>query len=66
MGPTWAAKILAVNPKPTPPQVIEAIRNTVAKTVDRRRRTLISPMKAIAAAAMQAAPHSRCLHCPLV
>ena len=46
-----AAKILAVNPKLTPPQVIDAIRKTAEKTAD-GRRTLINPKKAIAAAAM--------------
>jgi subtilisin family serine protease len=46
-----AAKILVVNPKLTPPQVIDAIRKTAEKTAD-GRRTLVNPKKAIAAAAM--------------
>jgi subtilisin family serine protease len=44
-----AAKILAVNPKLTPPQVIALIRDTADKTPD-GRRTLINPKKAVAAA----------------
>ena len=44
-----AAKILAVNPKLTPPQVIDIIRKTAEKTAD-GRRNLIDPKKAIAAA----------------
>jgi len=44
-----AAKILVVNPKLTPPQVIEIIRKTAEKTAD-GRRNLIDPKKAIAAA----------------
>jgi subtilisin family serine protease len=44
-----AAKILAVNPALTPPQVIEIIRETAEKTAD-GRRVLIHPRKAIAAA----------------
>ena len=44
-----AAKILAVNPKLTPPQVIAVIRDTADKTAD-GRRTLINPKKAVAAA----------------
>jgi subtilisin family serine protease len=44
-----AAKILAVNPKLTPPQVIALIRKTAEKTPD-GRRTLIDPKKALAAA----------------
>ena len=43
-----AAKILAVNPKLTPPQVIAIIRDTAEKTAD-GRRTLINPKKALAA-----------------
>jgi subtilisin family serine protease len=50
-----AAKILAINPKLTPQQVIAIIRDTAEKTAD-GRRTLINPKKAIAAAeATQAA-----------
>ena len=45
-----AAKILAVNPKLTPPQVIALIRKTADKTPD-GRRSLIDPKKAVAAAA---------------
>ena len=44
-----AAKILAVNPKLTPPEVIALIRDTADKTPD-GRRTLINPKKAVAAA----------------
>jgi subtilisin family serine protease len=44
-----AAKILAVNPKLSPPEVIDAIRKTAEKTAD-GRRTLIDPKKALAAA----------------
>jgi subtilisin family serine protease len=44
-----AAKILVVNPKLTPPQVIDLIRTTAEKTAD-GRRNLIDPKKAIAAA----------------
>ena len=44
-----AAKILAVNPKLTPPQVIAIIRDTAEKTPDGRRH-LIDPRKAVAAA----------------
>ena len=44
-----AAKILVVNPKLTPPQVIDIIRQTAEKTAD-GRRNLIDPRKAIAAA----------------
>jgi subtilisin family serine protease len=43
-----AAKILVVNPKLTPPQVIDVIRTTAEKTAD-GRRNLIDPKKAIAA-----------------
>ena len=42
-----AAKILAVNPKLTPPQVISLIRETADKTAD-GRRNLINPKKALA------------------
>ena len=50
-----AAKILAINPKLTPPEVIAIIRDTADKTSD-GRRTLINPKKALAAAeAKQAA-----------
>jgi len=45
-----AAKILAVNPKLTPAQVIALIRKTADKTPD-GRRSLIDPKKAVAAAA---------------
>jgi len=44
-----AAKMLAVNPKLTPPQLITIIRDTADKTPDGRRH-LIDPKKAIAAA----------------
>jgi subtilisin family serine protease len=44
-----AAKILAVNPKLTPPQVIAIIRDTAEKSSD-GRRVLIHPQKALAAA----------------
>jgi subtilisin family serine protease len=44
-----AAKILAVNPKLRPPQVIAIIRDTADKTPDGRRH-LINPKKAVAAA----------------
>jgi len=44
-----AAKILVVNPKLTPPQVIDIIRKTAEKTAD-GRRNLIDPKKAISAA----------------
>ena len=44
-----AAKMLAVNPKLTPQQVIAIIRETVEKTDD-GRRMLLHPAKAIAAA----------------
>jgi subtilisin family serine protease len=44
-----AAKILVVNPKLTPPQVIDVIRKTAEKTAD-GRRNLIDPRKAIALA----------------
>ena len=44
-----AAKILAVNPKLTPPEVIALIRDTADKTPD-GRRTLINAKKAVAAA----------------
>ena len=52
-----AAKILAVNPKLTPPQVIALIRDTADKTPD-GRRTLINPKKAIVAAAVKSSPRS--------
>ena len=41
-----AAKILAVNPKLTPPEVIKLIRDTSDKTAD-GRRTLVDPKKAL-------------------
>ena len=44
-----AAKILAINPKLKPSQVIALIRETAEKTSD-GRRTLIDPKKALAAA----------------
>jgi subtilisin family serine protease len=44
-----AAKILALNPKLHPAQVIEIIRTTAEKTAD-GRRNLINPKKAISAA----------------
>lgn len=47
-----AAKILVVNPKLTPPQVIDVIRKTAEKTAD-GRRNLIDPKKAIALAESQ-------------
>ena len=45
-----AAKILAVNPKLKPAEVISLIQRTAEKTTD-GRRTLIHPAKALAAAA---------------
>jgi hypothetical protein len=44
-----AAKMLAVNPKLTPPQLIAIIRDTADKTSDGRRH-LINPKKAVEAA----------------
>jgi hypothetical protein len=44
-----AAKMLAVNPKLMPPQVIAIIRDTSTKTPD-GRRNLIDPKKAVQAA----------------
>jgi subtilisin family serine protease len=44
-----AAKILAVNPKLTPAQVIALVRETADRTGD-GRRVLINPKKAVAAA----------------
>jgi subtilisin family serine protease len=44
-----AGKILAVNPKLSPAEVIALIQTTSEKTAD-NRRTLINPMKAVAAA----------------
>jgi len=41
-----AAKILAVNPRLTPPEVIKLIRDTADKTAD-GRRTLVNPKKAL-------------------
>jgi subtilisin family serine protease len=52
-----AAKILAVNPKLKPQEVIEVIRNTAEKSAD-GRRNLINPMKAVAAAKGKAAAAS--------
>jgi subtilisin family serine protease len=45
-----AAKLLAVNPKLAPAELIAIIRNTADKTAD-GRRTLINPAKALAAVA---------------
>jgi subtilisin family serine protease len=50
-----AAKILAVNPKLAPAQVIALIRDTAEKTAD-GRRTLINPKKAVAAAQAKTSP----------
>ena len=44
-----AAKMLAVNPKLTPPEVIAIIQKTLEKTAD-GRRFLVHPAKAVAAA----------------
>ncbi len=44
-----AAKIIAVDPRLTPPEVIEIIRTTADRTAD-GRRNLINPVKAVAAA----------------
>ena len=44
-----AAKMLAVNPKLTPPEVIAIIQKTLDKTAD-GRRFLVHPAKAVAAA----------------
>ena len=49
-----AAKILAVNPKLKPVEVIEIIRSTADKTAD-GRRTLINPKKALVAAELKKA-----------
>src|SRR5678815_2370736 len=49
-----AAKILAVNPKLTPAQVIKLIRDTADKTPD-GRRTLVNPKKALQAAEAKSA-----------
>ncbi|MEO8536157.1 MAG: S8 family serine peptidase [Betaproteobacteria bacterium] len=49
-----AAKMLAVNPKLTPPQLIQLIRDTADKTAD-GRRTLVNPKKAFSAAGGKAA-----------
>jgi subtilisin family serine protease len=49
-----AAKILAVDPKLKPTEVIEIIRSTADKTAD-GRRTLINPKKALAAAELRKA-----------
>jgi subtilisin family serine protease len=49
-----AAKILAVNPRLTPPEVIELIRNTADKTAD-GRRTLVNPKKALQTVSEKAA-----------
>lgn len=50
-----AAKMLAVNPKLTPPQVIAIMRDTADKTPD-GRRNLINPKKAVEAAQAKASP----------
>ena len=44
-----AAKMLAVNPKLTPPEVIAIIEKTLDKTAD-GRRLLVHPARAVAAA----------------
>jgi subtilisin family serine protease len=49
-----AAKVLAVNPKLKPAQVIRLIRDTADKTAD-GRRTLINPKKAVEAAEAKSA-----------
>ena len=49
-----AAKILAVNPKLKPAQVIRLIRDTADKTAD-GRRTLVNPKKAVQAAEAKSA-----------
>ncbi len=49
-----AAKILAVNPRLKPVEVIEIIRSTADKTAD-GRRTLINPKKALVAAELKKA-----------
>lgn len=49
-----AAKMLAVNPKLTPAQVIAIVRDTADKTPD-GRRNLINPKKAVAAAEAKSA-----------
>jgi len=43
-----AAKLLVLNPKLTPPEVIEIMRKTAEKTAD-GRRVLLNPKKAVAA-----------------
>jgi len=48
-----AAKILAVNPKLKPTEVIALIRDTAEKTAD-GRRTLVNAKKAVAAAEAKA------------
>jgi subtilisin family serine protease len=49
-----AAKILAVEPKLKPAEVIDIIRSTADKTPD-GRRTLINPKKALGVAEMKKA-----------
>ena len=44
-----AAKMLAVNPALTPPQLVAIIRDTSERTAD-GRRALVNPRKAVAAA----------------
>ncbi len=53
-----AAKIIAVNPRLTPPDVIEIIRTTADRTAD-GRRNLINPVKAVAAAERAATTSAR-------
>ena len=53
-----AAKILAVNPKLKPEQVIGLIRDTADKTAD-GRRTLVNPKKAVQAAEAKSAAGRR-------
>jgi subtilisin family serine protease len=48
-----AAKILAVNPKLTPPEVIAIVRETADRSAD-GRRVLVNPKKAVAAAEARA------------
>jgi subtilisin family serine protease len=52
-----AAKMLAVNPKLTPPQLIAIIRDTADRTPD-SRRNLINPKKAVAAAQAKTSPQA--------
>ena len=50
-----AAKMLAVDPRLTPPQVIAVIRATATPSAD-GRRNLIDPMKALARVAPRPSP----------